>query len=155
MIELAESVSENITKKSIFKQAIYRNLYVFKAIGMETVYSSVIHEQARIHKENELIKDGILYTCDLELPVLNIGEKFYITELNKQLIIKDRVRASDNSYIYICEGEYVDDEKSLYTKRIAEAQKTLYFNNKNAEKELEKIKNHWLLGRLIKCIKFN
>lgn len=167
------------TKKSIFKQATYRNLYKFKLKqDNNPLYSLRDRTIFEIVKYHKYIKEEVIHTCNLEMPILNAGDLFYITELDKLVTITDSVRTSDNSYMYLCEPQYIEDEKSLDSKKVAEQDKEKHLDKTELEEELKKqegvrrsikadkeheysqrvylerelntIKSHWLIGRLIK-----
>lgn len=105
------------TKLSIFKQRIFENLYY--------VHST----------NNKLIEEKEIYKYNIELPLLKVGEKFYIDELNLMLNIREVIRTSEGNVMYFIDDKYIDTDNSR-------KQKEVYENRiKNARLEREKIEN--------------
>ena len=57
-------------------------------------------------------------SCDIEIPMLEIGEEFFLSDITKTVRIKSRMRSSDGSITYYVEDEFVETEntKSSYEK---------------------------------------
>ena len=131
-----------IVKKSIFKQPIYRRLYDFyinsgtKFNQKTRKYEELLYPE--ILKTNEKIREDTIFICDLEMPMLDIGESFYIEKLDKIVEIKERMRTSEENVMYTVEPSVIKDEESLRTKQIAE---NLMYNYKFQSSEFENYKN--------------
>jgi len=109
---------ENI-KKSIFRQKVYAKRYYVKYhynnfSGMYDVYYKDIEDIAEDETE-ELIEEKTIFSCDLSLPLLQCGDKFYIDELDLMVTIQDCYRTSKDEMVYYVEDKYISDEKTQET----------------------------------------
>ena len=93
-----------LVKKSIFKQENYKIVYEFVALPNNR-YGHIKH---KLEKINEFE----IFICNLEMPLLDKEEEFYIEELNRVVKIIKRVRSSKENVCYYIEPKYIKDEKS-------------------------------------------
>jgi IMP dehydrogenase/GMP reductase len=138
--------------KSVFRQRKYEELY-YLSYGYRTSY----HREANIlAKKNtdKLLSDEIIGVYDIEIPMLDIGDKFFLEDIEKAVTIKNRMRGSDGSTIYYVEDEMVETEDTKRT--LAECEENiLSFKQKDSEyarlneefnnlnKEFEKYKSEY------------
>lgn len=94
--------------KSVFRQRKYEELYY-----LSYSYRTSYHKEANIlAKKNtdKLLSDETIGVYDIEIPMLDIGDKFFLEDIEKVVTIKSRMRGSDGSTIYYVEDETVETE---------------------------------------------
>lgn len=114
-------MDDELIKTSIFYETIYAGRYVLKS----GVYN---HALADSNSETNLKNLGVtmdtnsvvidrkeIFRCDMPLPLLKIGEKFFIEEQSKLVTIIDKHRTSKDNMIYMVRGDVIEDEKSVDT----------------------------------------
>jgi hypothetical protein len=124
-------------KKSIFKQEIYRKIYNFLSNTCENKYSLYGNYNSYININYEKIKEEEIFTLELEMPLLNEGEEFYIEELNKTVKILKRIRSSKENVCYYVEREIIEDEETIRTKERCEKIQEKYEENKKFKEQVE------------------
>lgn len=68
-----------------------------------------------------------LWSGELESPVLKIGDQIRIDELNAVFTVKKHTRTTSNKHLYLMEESIIiEDETTVETKKVAEAEKTEY-----------------------------
>lgn len=113
-----------MVKRSIFKQQIFAKRYkVARKEVLPFSYHSLCDTQL-FYTVNEsgskLIKEDEIFVCDLEMPMLQIEEKFYIEEKEMLVTIKSRYRTSKENVVYYIESKLVEDEYTLISKTTEE-----------------------------------
>lgn len=99
-----------LVKKSIFKQKTFRKVYV---IHREcSITRPIVVMYIKTIDEEIMDSDQNIYTCDLEMPLLEIGDLFYIEEKNMTVKIQARIRTSSNNVCYEVEPKIIEDEKT-------------------------------------------
>ena len=100
--------------KSVFRQRKIEKIY---KIGIE--YESFIHKKEQIviadTNDKNILSDEVIGTYDVDIPILNIGEEFFLCDINKNVKIKNRMRSSDGSITYYVEDEYIETENTQQT----------------------------------------
>ncbi len=100
-----------IIKKSIFRQKTFAKRY-----GLVVDETSEINNCIKTYKINCItnmdspIEDKEIFTCNLSLPLLKSGERFYIEELGLLVIIESSYRTSSDAVCYYIEPKIVNDE---------------------------------------------
>lgn len=94
--------------RSVFKQKYYEKLY---KIEKEFYHS----ELELIAFQGTLIKEETIGSYDIEIPMLEPGEHFFLDDIKKDVIIKLRMRSSDGSIVYHVEDESIDTENTVRT----------------------------------------
>lgn len=110
-------------RKSIFKQVQKRFLYEVSE------YSGLIYRSEQKVLENKI------FECNLEMPILQKGDKFYIEELDKAFTIAKYIRTSQDNALYYVQDEIIEDEISLKFKADAEALRLVTIAKIDKEKE--------------------
>lgn len=64
----------------------------------------------------ELLEESEIFTCNLEMPMLEEKESFYIEELNLLVKIEEKYRTSKENVVYYIESELIDDEETEKSK---------------------------------------
>ena len=120
--------------RSIFRQKEIEKLYRLKVdrnIGCD-VYPYI--PSSRVMAEgnyDNVISDKEIGRYDIEIPTLEIGDEFFLHDIQEAIVIKSKMRSSDGSITYYAEDKIIETEN---TKKSYEE-----YNNKvehwNYEKE--------------------
>ena len=113
--------------KSIFRRKEYEKLYYVGVVDvicntldyyMFTRGASIIdRDQLTKHETQTQISDSLLGVYDIDLPLLEVGDEFYLHDIQELVKIKSRTRSSDNSIIYYVEDKLIETENTLKTKK--------------------------------------
>ena len=106
--------------KSIFRRKKYEAVY---QIGiLETVYvttdyvSSILgkmkNNNVMSYKNKNELSDMVIGEYDIDLPLLEIGDEFFLQDIQELVKIKSRTRSSDGSVVYYVEDEIIETENS-------------------------------------------
>jgi N-acetylmuramoyl-L-alanine amidase CwlA len=120
---------------------------------MEEVKKSIfkLSEKKKVYKKN-YYKEGEPYVdynyinvsehnfeCDLTMPLLQSGDKFYIEEEDKTVQVAEAIRTSKGNVLYTCYAD-VSEDKEQYNKIEAEIDKEYEeFKLKKEQERLDKI----------------
>ena len=115
-----------IVKNSIFKQEIFARRYdlVERKIFASTDeilfhrYSDAVILVIEI--PGEKLREEEIFKCTLEMPLLDVGEKFYIEEQSKLVEIKSRYRTSKENVVYYIEPITIKDIQTEISKQEAQ-----------------------------------
>ena len=118
-------MENNIVKKSIFKQRVYRNIY-----GVRLNWDKIPEVAITQH---EFIKENEIYICDLEMPTLKVNENFYIEELNQTVTIVEAMRTSKDNILYYTNWECIDDNITEESKNKANEELDEHIKRKEME----------------------
>lgn len=96
--------------KSIFRQREVERIYGIKhnnEIILETETVQVIDDIKRC-----VLSDKVIGTYDIEMPVLEIDEEFFLDDIGEVVKVKKRMRSSDGSIIYYVEDKVTETERT-------------------------------------------
>lgn len=133
------------SKRSIFKQKVYAKRYEVKLIEKTIPFFRVSgyydynYEYRIVESCSNFIEEKEIFICDLEMPLLEIGDKFYIEELNKLVTIKERYRTSKENVVYFIDDSLIENEQTSISKQEAEDQLIKTEELKNKFKELNEM----------------
>lgn len=84
-----------------------------------------------------------IYETDLNLPLLEEGEDFYIAEIEKVVTINKRMRSSDDSVIYEIESRNEIVGSELDFSEIRKELNKIYEKNDKYERLIKEVKKRW------------
>ena len=96
--------------KSIFRQREVERIYGIKhnnEIILETETVQVIDDIKRC-----VLSDKVIGTYDIEMPVLEIDEEFFLDDIGEVVRVKKRMRSSDGSITYYVEDKVTETERT-------------------------------------------
>lgn len=133
---------ENI-KTSIFKQKIFEVSYTLIDDWWIDVYWG------------KLLEEKEIFRCDIPIPLLKRGEKFYIEEMDLVVNVSDVMRTSKDCILYYITSKRVETEESLKKKDELEKKVSKYNRVKKEDGILKKYsKMCWLYKKLVSYEKF-
>lgn len=118
-------------------RSIFRQKYCEKLYKIEKGWSSLRDTGYLKEFAGILIKEEIICTCDVEIPMLEPGEQFFLADIQKEVIIKSRMRSSDGSIVYYVENELVNTEN---TERTLRECNEMFSENKRLEDNYDKLR---------------
>lgn len=122
------------TVKSIFRQREVEKLYKisvcehYETFGYCTKYSIEIDDDSK-----NILSDKTIGEYDVEIPMLEVGDAFFLHDISQAVIIKSRMRSSDGSITYYVLDKIVETENTKRSKEECE---------KEFEKYKDKCKKH-------------
>ena len=139
--------------KSIFRQREVEKLYELYYYGDDIYgfysikkYKPDVGLSTRINKDN-VISDKVIGSYDIEIPMLEIGDEFFLHDIQKVVVIKNKMRSSDGSITYYVVDEAVETENTK--KTYDECMEKITYHNcekeklKKLEKEFEDYKKEY------------
>ena len=101
--------------RSIFRQKEIEILYrlkVYRNIGCD-VYPYI--PSSRVMAEgnyDNVISDKEIGRYDIEIPTLEIGDEFFLHDIQEAIVIKSKMRSSDGSITYYAEDKIIETENT-------------------------------------------
>ena len=125
---------------------------VFRQRKVEEIYRIKIEDYGYCNKyyvcagnENRnILSDDIIGTYDVEIPLLEPGNKFYLHDINEVVTIKERMRSSDGTIIYYCTDKLIETENTKESFKKCQLQKEkfdeLQEKNNSLKEQIRKVK---------------
>lgn len=105
--------------KSVFRQREIEKIYEIGGyhgqIRFLRNWSVDISMDIKKNMDN-IISDKEIARYDISIPMLEVGDKFFLHDIQEIVIIKDRMRSSDGSITYYVEDKLVETEDTKHTK---------------------------------------
>lgn len=128
------------TVKSIFRQREIEKLYELRYLSNSWFYPRIEQDVAlsAIGNNENVISDKVIGTYDIEIPMLEIGDEFFLHDIQEVVKVKNKMRSSDGSITYYVEDKIVETENTK--KTYAECRKKIehYKYEKEKFEDLEK-----------------
>lgn len=126
-------------------EAYSSHTYYSKGVSIidriETLQSNIKSLEVTKHKEKIDLEN--IWTGELDLPLLNRGDKLYIFKMDIEVVIKERIRTTEsNTFIYVTDHviRTIDnDEEAEESREIAENE--IARCKKGLEEMIEKIRS--------------
>jgi hypothetical protein len=125
--------------KSIFRQREVEKLYRLK---LSEYYSSgyITYSSRSVAfegNEKRILSDKEIGRYDIEIPMLEVGDEFFLHDIQEVVVIKSKMRSSDGSVTYYVEDKIIETEN---TKESYEECNKIVGEYDNQEKEILKLK---------------
>ena len=127
--------------KSIFRRKQYEAVY---QIGvLETVYpnSFILGETSNnnvmSYKNKNELSDTAIGEYDIDLPLLEVGDEFFLQDIQELVKIKSRTRSSDGSVVYYVEDEIIETENSKISKEECDKKVASWWQNERKYLDLK------------------
>lgn len=98
--------------KSVFRQREVEKIYGINCRKYSWLYDEHADRMEINEIEQRVISDKMIGTYDIEIPMLEKGEEFFLEDVEKVVKIKNRMRSTDGSITYYVEDEIVETENS-------------------------------------------
>ena len=99
--------------RSIFRQREIEKLYELKEFKRYDIYSDITSRcVVAMGNYDEVISDREIGRYDIEIPMLEIGDKFFLHDIQEVVVIKSKMRSSDGSITYYTEDKIIETEKT-------------------------------------------
>ena len=136
--------------KSIFRQKEYEKIYKIMYIGQYWPDDYIGRENLGRCEMREAkagtnyIQDIKIAELDIDLPLLEPNDRFFLADQQMEVQIKSRIKSSDGSIVYYIQDKLIETENTEKTKRKCEeiVEKCRYLVNRNEKltRELEEYK---------------
>lgn len=105
------------TVKSVFRQREIEKIYELVYSGTGWIYPRVDDDVALTTTGNtkNIISDKVIGTYDVEIPMLEVGDEFFLHDIQEVVKIKNRMRSSDGSITYYAEDKVLETEHTKKT----------------------------------------
>lgn len=123
--------NKEIIKNSIFKQKICAIGYSYNS---EKIYKT---------RTNREIREEEIFRCDIAMPLLNVGEEFYIEEMDLLVCINKVVRTSKDNVLYYIQERHEEDENIEEDKKKAEQDRIEYIERQKTRDEERRLKAYY------------
>lgn len=100
--------------KSIFRQREIEKLYrleIVESTSLGYFYNSTSAVQSRGNEER-VISDKEIGRYDIEIPMLEVGDEFFLHDIQEVVVIKSKMRSSDGSVTYYVKDKIVETENT-------------------------------------------
>lgn len=127
------------TFRSIFRQRKVEQIYY---IDIEDF--GYCNKYRICNKNLNILSDDIIGTYDVEIPLLEPGNRFYLHDINEAVTIKERMRSSDGTIIYYCTDKLIETENTKESFKKCQLQKEkfdeLQEKNNSLKEQIRKVK---------------
>lgn len=135
------------TFKSVFRQRKVEKIYYISVHR----YNYSRYDFAVCNDGENILSDDIIGTYDVEIPLLEPGDKFYLHDINETVIIKERVRSSNGDIIYYCVDKFIETENTKESFEKSQLQKEkfdeLLEENKSLNQKITELKRKLFVHR--------
>lgn len=130
---------------SIFRQREIEKLYelgVKNKYEYNFIFSKVDETLVEVENEDKVISDKEIGRYNIDIPMLEVGDEFFLHDINELVTIKSRTRSSDGSIIYYIDDKIIetDNTRKSYAECREKIEHWKYEKEKYKELE-EKLKN--------------
>lgn len=101
--------------RSIFRQREIEKLYDLCALVEDGTYNFSYITRTKIiavGNTEKVISDKEIGRYDIEIPMLKVGDEFFLHDIQEVIVIKSRMRSSDGSIIYYAKDKIIDTENT-------------------------------------------
>ena len=147
--------------KSIFRRREIEKLYelgIKNQYEYHFIFKKVDETLIEVANEDKVISDREIGRYDIEIPMLEIGDEFFLHDIQELVKIKSRTRSSDGSITYYVDDKIIETdntrksyaecrEKIEHWKYEKEKYKELEEKLKNVNKEFDDYRNKYKYER--------
>ena len=129
------------TVKSIFRQREIEKLYELYYYG--DGYFGLFCNKSDVglgtkSNTDNVISDKVIGTYNIEIPMLEVGDEFFLHDIQEVVKIKSKMRSSDGSITYYAEDKAVETENTKKTYAECRQKIEHYKYEKEKFEDLEK-----------------
>ena len=131
--------------KSIFRRKKYEAVYqigVLETVYVTTDYVSSIlgkmkNNNVMSYKNKNELSDMVIGEYDIDLPLLEVGDEFFLQDIQELVKIKSRTRSSDGSVVYYVEDEIIETENSKTSQEECDKKVASWWQNERKYLDLK------------------
>lgn len=99
--------------KSIFRQREIEKLYELKAVSRyDYCMSRYSNRVIAVGNDEKVISDKEIGRYDIEIPMLEVGDEFFLHDIKEVVVIKSVMRSSDGYIIYYVEDKIIETKNT-------------------------------------------
>lgn len=132
------------TVKSIFRQREIEKMYQINMVERERCFYNEYEIKVVQNFYSEPLSDKVIGEYNVEIPLLEVGDNFFLHDIEQMVTIKSRMRSSDGSITYYIEDKLVETENTRKSKEKCDAEfkdrtdyKDRFFGMEKSYKELK------------------
>ena len=121
--------------RSIFRQREVEKLYELcvRAENGTNVFNCItITKIIAVENTEKVISDKEIGRYDIEIPMLEVGDEFFLHDIQEVIVIKSRMRSSDGSITYYVKDKIIDTENTQKSYEEC-SEKIKHWNQKEEE----------------------
>ena len=130
------------TVKSIFRQREIEKIYELSYYGDWLFYLHKYKENdvnlVAVGNTENVISDKVIGTYDIEIPMLEVGDEFFLCDIQEVIKVKSKMRSSDGFITYYVEDKVVETENTKRTYSECRQKIEHYKYEKEKSEDLEK-----------------
>lgn len=128
------------TVKSIFREREIEKSYELKYCSDYFFYPGIEKDVnlVAVGNEENVISDKIIGTYDIEIPMLEIGDEFFLHDIQEVVKVKNKMRSSDGSITYYVKDKVIETENTKKTYAECREKIEHYKYEKEKFEDLEK-----------------
>lgn len=133
-------MAEELVKTSIFYQTTYKKRYTLRVRlvhGYGYDDCEYMMPEPKTDAENLIDNEKEIFRCNIAMPLLKVGEMFFIEELSKFVRIRELYRTSKDNVCYKVEDEYVEDSETINTYNKAIIDLINYYKDEKNKKDYD------------------
>lgn len=100
------------TVKSVFRQREIEKIYGINHFNYWNPLADNVEKMEVSNIDKRVLSDKVIGEYDVEIPMLEVGEKFFLHDIGETVKIKNRMRSSDGSIAYYVEDKILETENS-------------------------------------------
>ena len=129
------------TVKSIFRQREIEKLYELHYYGGG--YFGLFRSESDVSlgttsNTDNIISDKVIGTYDIEIPMLEVGDEFFLHDIQEVVKVKSKMRSSDGFITYYVEDKVVETENTKKSYKECREKIEHYKYEKEKFEDLEK-----------------
>lgn len=103
--------------KSIFRQREIEKLYELKYYGHFNpfLYKNKDVGLSTVGNKDKILSDKVIGTYDIDIPMLEVGDEFFLHDIQEVVKVKSKMRSSDGSITYYIEDKVIETENTKKT----------------------------------------
>ena len=136
--------------KSIFRRREIEKLYelgIRNQYEYNFIFKKVDETLIEVANEDKVISDKEIGIYNIEIPMLEVGDEFFLHDIQELVKIKNRIRSSDGSIIYYVDDKIIETDNTRKSYVECREKIELWKYEKEKNKELEE-KNKELKEKL-------
>lgn len=105
------------TVRSVFRRREVEKIYEINRYKYSVYYDDLLDVRMNMRENTDnIISDKEIGRYDIELPMLGVGDKFFLHNIQEEVVIKSRLRSSDGSIVYYVKDKLVETENTKRTR---------------------------------------
>lgn len=109
--------------KSIFRRREVEAIYdvIRTTTSGSSPFNLTVVDHTSLYKNcKNILSDNLIGEYDVDFPILKVGDKFHLNDIDEVVVIKDIVRNSKNTITYYVEDKFIETDRTQKSKKEAQ-----------------------------------